>query len=136
MVEDEPIVLHNSTAVELRISGLGLLAAPADATASGAAFYEISVSGVGVGGDCQPCIYAAKLMATPYALKGRPGLALSQSTQSLVTPGSASGAGVLGARVLDPSTVLIELRAAVEARELVVEVRRAGQQCAAARVSM
>ena len=54
----------------LVIGGLRLMPLDENAPASvrGGAFYEIVVSGVGVGGaECQPCIYQAKLVATPFA---------------------------------------------------------------------
>ena len=37
-------MLHDNTAAELQITGLGLVSARVDAVASGAAFYEISLS--------------------------------------------------------------------------------------------
>ena len=73
-----------------------------------------------------------KWMVTPYSLSGEPGLALLQPMQAV----DASTAGVLGARVLNSSTVVVQLRAATQAREIAVEVRRVGKQCAAARVSL
>ena len=123
----------------LVISGLRLLpldSESAPASVRGGAFYEIVVSGVGVGGaECQPCLYQAKLVATPFALpSGSSGLAVSRQSEVEVEPGQAAP-GVLGHRV-EGDRLLLELEPAPQEREVVVEVRRVGRRCAAASVGL
>jgi len=122
----------------LVISGLRLLPLDESAPASvrGGAFYEIVVSGVGVGGaECQPCLYQAKLVATPFALpSGASGLAVSRQSELEVEPGQAS-LGVLGHKV-EGDRLLLELEPAPQEREVVVEVRRVGRRCAVASVGL
>ena len=124
----------------LVISGLRLLpldsGESAPASVRGGAFYEIVVSGVGVGGaECQPCVYQAKLVATPFALpSGTSGLAVSRQSELEVEPGQAA-LGVLGHKV-EGERLLLELEPAPQEREVVVEVRRVGRRCAAASVGL
>ena len=127
VVEDGPVLLTDTEASELHIDGLRLAASADEQAIISAAFYDIALSGVGVGSDGVPVAYQAKLMATPYTLGGVSGLALSPTIES--------SAGVLDVRA-ENSSVVVELAPAQRARELVVEMRRVGRQCAPAVVSL
>ena len=137
-----------TTGLETNISTLvigGLQLLPLDEQAAvpalvrGGAFYEIMVSGVGVGGaQCQPCVYQANMVVTPFALpSGSRGLAVSRQSELGLELEAASQAslGVLGHKV-QGDQLLLALEPAPQERELVVEVRRVGRRCAVASVGV
>ena len=115
-VDEEPVVLSG---VDSHLLHIGNIAC------DGAAYYEVTVAGVGHGGACQPgpCVYSARYMVVPISSGG---------AASVTALGAASGVA-LEPDNADAQGVLLRLTAA-GSREVVVDVRRAGRPCRPAMV--
>ena len=130
VVDDEPLILTDTSRHTLRISNLGLASSFGSV---GGAFYEITIAGPGVGAAAGVLMYLGKFVVTPVAAMPEHGVhapfvsvvALEQRKLQWREQ-SAAGEGVIE----------IELEEAQVMRELVVEVRRVGRACTAPRVEL
>ena len=110
-VDEEPVVLSGVDSHLLRIANLAC---------DGAAYYEVTVAGVGHGGACQPgpCVYSARYMVVPISSGG---------AVRVTALGAPSGVALEHDNA-EQAQVLLRLTAA-GSREVVVDVRRAGRPC-------
>ena len=166
VVDDEPLILNDTTRHTLRISNLGLAAASPDRAARvGGAFYEITIAGpgVGAGGVLMYLLRPIDLSQNPRSRRLTPvfrsvcdvfGGRSRYLGKFVVTPvGAMPEHGVqapfLSVAALEQrrlqwredsvageGAIEIELDAADVMRELAVEVRRAGHACTTARVEL
>ena len=147
-VDAEPTLL---TAVDTHQVQVGNLALSGSSSGGwrGGSFYEITIAGVGYGseGSATPCVYSAKYMVVPVAPPADATGAMEEGFLSVTALGATTGvtlldnrnesAGGSGAAVMVRGEVLrFGLSVANEAREVVVDVRRAGRPCSDAHVSL
>lgn len=141
-VDDRPHVLLQPGR-QLVIANLTLNVSSAGHAAThggviGAAFYEITISGAGLGSECSGvdngyAVFSAKYLATPLFVGNRHRLHVKTLSSDLTDQkyqgdGLASD-GVLGYKVdHNTATLTVELlECAKDGRELVVDIRRVGR---------
>ena len=137
VVEGEPVVLSDTANHTLRISNLGLVAKnDSHRGARGGAFYEMTVSGPGLGENGRVHVYSGKVLVTPVAAMPEHGIHAPFLAVTVSSELQHMRLGAKGDDRIDGDTIDIELEPAIGMREIVVEVRRVGHACSAPRIQL
>ena len=136
-VDDEPVLLRDHTSQSVVIGNLATQGEDGGKTPKGC-YYEITISGVGLElTDADSVrVIAERYLVTPWHVGSRRGLvAQSLTTAGEMVSGGDAGSSLMkmSASVASPMQLVLSLENEPQLgeRELVVDVRRVGRECAA-----